>query len=84
MSMNCATDDVTLTPYTLREMDTRLCSVSDDVISKLTAAFTGIQLDDGRGLWESQGLDDYASPEELKISAPKTRNTTGRKYRLSI
>lgn len=38
----------------------------DDVVSKLTAAFTATTLDDGLGLWESKGLDDYASPQELK------------------
>ena len=38
----------------------------DNVISQLTDAFAGSELDGGLGLWEAKGLDDYASPEELK------------------
>lgn len=38
----------------------------DDVVSEITAAFDDIRLDEGTGLFEANGLDDYASDEELK------------------
>lgn len=31
---------------------------------KIYAAFKGVILEDGIGLWEGQGLDDYATPQE--------------------
>ncbi len=37
----------------------------DDVIRQLTDAFAGVELGDGTGLWEAQGLDDYKVGEEL-------------------
>lgn len=38
----------------------------DSVVSQITAAFDGTRLGDGIGLLEANGLDDYASGEELK------------------
>ncbi len=51
----------------------------DDIISRLTAAFADFELDDGLGLWESQGLDDYASAEELKELRSKDEKLDWRK-----
>ncbi|WP_164104350.1 DUF6714 family protein [Candidatus Laterigemmans baculatus] len=38
----------------------------DDVISEISDAFADTRLDDGIGLFQANGLDDYASAEELK------------------
>ena len=38
----------------------------DEVIDQIRYAFSGITLGEGIGLFEAQGLDDYASPEEQK------------------
>lgn len=38
----------------------------DEVISQISAAFGGTQLGEGVGLFEANGLDDYASATELK------------------
>ena len=38
----------------------------DGVVSRLTSAFSNTRLGDGIGLFEANGLDDYASKEELK------------------
>lgn len=38
----------------------------DEVIAQLSSAFVGTKLGDGIGLFEANGLDDYASTEELK------------------
>lgn len=37
----------------------------DGVIQQLTDAFAEVELGDGTGLWEAQGLDDYKVGEEL-------------------
>lgn len=36
------------------------------IIDEITAAFAGVRLGDGIGLFEAQGLDDYATEEERK------------------
>lgn len=36
------------------------------LISQINNAFKGVTLDSGIGLWEGQGLDDYASAEACK------------------
>lgn len=51
----------------------------DDVIAQLTDAFMGTELDAGTGLWEAQGLDDYASAEELKELRSKDEKRDWRK-----
>ena len=38
----------------------------DDVVSLVSTAFSNTKLGDGIGLFEANGLDDYASKEELK------------------
>ena len=38
----------------------------DDVIAMISVAFAGICLGDGIGLFEANGLDDYASKDELR------------------
>lgn len=37
----------------------------DDLVSRIAVAFRDNELGDGTGLFEAQGLDDYASAEEL-------------------
>ncbi len=38
----------------------------DEVIARISAAFAGTKLGDGIGLFEANGLDDYASDEALR------------------
>ena len=38
----------------------------EELIQKIILAFKDLKLEDGIGLWEGQGLDDYATPEECK------------------
>ena len=38
----------------------------DDVIAKIECAFANTKLDNGIGLFEANGLDDYAADEELR------------------
>ncbi|MCE9526127.1 MAG: hypothetical protein K8R36_08750 [Planctomycetales bacterium] len=38
----------------------------DEVIDQITVAFAGVELGDGIGLWEAQGLDDYASDDKRR------------------
>ncbi len=37
-----------------------------DLIQEINDVFQGVKLEDGIGLWEAQGLDDYATEEECK------------------
>ncbi|MFC4211842.1 DUF6714 family protein [Pedobacter lithocola] len=37
-----------------------------DLINKIKLAFKDVRLENGIGLWEAQGLDDYADDETLK------------------
>src|SRR5687767_1771046 len=41
------------------------CRRADELIELVREAFAGVALDDGIGLRESDGIDDYADPEEL-------------------
>lgn len=47
-------------------MITNLKIVKQHLIEQIEEAFINIKLEDGIGLWEGQGLDDYATPEECK------------------
>ena len=38
----------------------------DEIINQITVAFAGVDLGDGIGLLEAQGLDDYASDDERR------------------
>jgi hypothetical protein len=38
-------------------------SSKENVIEEIRAAFRGVTLGDGIGLWQAQGIDDYASEE---------------------
>jgi hypothetical protein len=51
----------------------------DEVISEITAAFADMQLDDGIGLFQATGLDDYASDEELKRLRARDEKTDWRR-----
>lgn len=42
------------------------CQEADALIDEITAAFADVQLEDGIGLRESNGIDDYVGPEERK------------------
>ena len=42
------------------------CRRADALIAQIDAAFDGVTLGYGIGLWESDGIDDYRGPEELK------------------
>ncbi len=49
----------------------------DEVIDQICYAFSGITLGEGIGLFEAQGLDDYASSEEQKELERRMRSSTG-------
>jgi hypothetical protein len=42
------------------------CHRLDELVDLVCEAFNGVELEDGMGLRESDGVDDYAGPEELK------------------
>jgi hypothetical protein len=47
----------------------------DELITEIQTAFKDIKLEDGVGLWEGQGLDDYAGDDEiLKLKTKDERN----------
>jgi hypothetical protein len=47
----------------------------NELITKIRTAFKDIKLEDGIGLWEGQGIDDYADEEEiLKLRSKDERN----------
>jgi hypothetical protein len=47
----------------------------NELITEIQSAFKDIKLEDGIGLWEGQGLDDYASNDEiLKLRSKDERN----------
>ena len=37
----------------------------EELIKEIYDAFKGVRLEDGIGLWEAQGLDDYADPKTM-------------------
>ena len=46
----------------------------EDLIRKIQLAFKCVQLEDGIGIWEAQGLDDYANEEKIaKLKAKDER-----------
>lgn len=42
------------------------CQGADALIDEITTAFAGVQLEDGIGLRESDGIDNYVGPDERK------------------
>src|SRR4051794_10279467 len=42
------------------------CKEADTLIDEINAAFADVRLENGIGLRESNGIDDYAGPDELK------------------
>jgi len=48
-----------------------LCERADELIEQIAAAFVGVTLEDGIGLWESGGIDDYCGSEELRALRAK-------------
>lgn len=54
-------------PETLRrlEQQAELHTAALQVVAQIEQAFRSVRLDGGIGLWEAQGLDDYASEAEL-------------------
>lgn len=55
-------------PSTIAEAEAWLsqCHRLDELIDLVCEAFAGVELEDGMGLRESNGVDGYAGPEELK------------------
>lgn len=51
----------------------------DEVISEISRAFAGTRLDDGIGLFQATGLDDYASDEELRHLRDRDEKTDWRR-----
>lgn len=51
----------------------------DNAISEISAAFADTRLDDGIGLLQANGLDDYASDEELKQLRDRDEKTDWRR-----
>ncbi|RZL13919.1 MAG: hypothetical protein EOO96_31320, partial [Pedobacter sp.] len=37
-----------------------------ELVQKIQVAFNSVLLEDGIGLWEAQGLDDYANDDKMK------------------
>ncbi len=37
----------------------------EDLVTQIQLAFAEVKLEDGIGLWQAQGIDDYASEEEI-------------------
>jgi hypothetical protein len=48
-----------------------LCGRADELIEQIATAFAGVTLEDGIGLWESDGIDDYCGPNELRARRAK-------------
>ena len=47
----------------------------DELITEIRTAFKNIKLEEGVGLWEGQGIDDYADSETiLKLRKRDERN----------
>lgn len=54
---------------------TRTIMTKSELIIEIRTAFKNIKLEDGVGLWEAQGLDDYAGENEiLKLKIKDERN----------
>ncbi|TDG36426.1 hypothetical protein EZJ43_07865 [Pedobacter changchengzhani] len=39
--------------------------IKEDLVTQIQLAFADVKLEDGIGLWQAQGIDDYASEEEI-------------------
>ena len=47
----------------------------EDLINDIQLAFADVKLEDGIGLWQAQGIDDYASKEEIaRLRAQDEKN----------
>jgi hypothetical protein len=55
------------------------CERADELIAQIAAAFFGVTLEDGIGLWESDGIDDYRGPEELRALRAKDQKLDWRR-----
>ncbi len=56
-----------------------LCQRADELIEQIAAAFAGVALDDGIGLWESDGMDDYCGPDKMRALREKDERTDWRR-----
>ena len=53
----------------------RMLMTKDELITEIRTAFKNIKLEEGVGLWEGQGIDDYADSETiLKLRKRDERN----------
>lgn len=43
----------------------KTCMTKEELITKIRTAFKGVELEDGIGLWEAQGVDDYADRKTI-------------------
>ena len=48
-----------------------MCERADELIEQIATAFAGVTLEEGIGLWESDGIDDYCGPDELRARRAK-------------
>ncbi len=51
-----------------------LCNVrtrADELFDQIATAFAGVTLEEGIGLWESDGIDEYCGPDELRARRAK-------------
>ncbi len=51
----------------------------DELIAQIDAAFDGVELGEGVGLWESDGIDDYCGKDELQARRMKDEKFDWRK-----
>ena len=65
---NCGSDRSTIADAVAR---LAMCERADELIEEIAAAFAGVTLEDGIGLWESDGIDDYGGPEALRALRAK-------------
>jgi len=57
----------------------KACNQADELIAQIDRAFDGVTLGKGIGLWESDGIDDYRGPEELKLLRAKDEKLNWRR-----
>ncbi len=56
-----------------------LCQRADELIEQIASAFAGVTLEDGIGLWESDGIDDYRGADEIRALRAKDEKTDWRR-----
>lgn len=54
------------TTLEMAQLQLARCERADQLIAQISAAFAEVTLEDGIGLWESDGIDDYCGPEGLR------------------